>query len=79
MALHRGPAAVPTAQGQRWSMHFVHDQIFDGRPFRVLTVVDQRSRESPVLESGFSLSGRDVVRVLETDNSHIESLARLGT
>ena len=65
MALHRGPAPVPTAQGQRWSMDFVHDQLFDGRPFRVLTVVDQWSRESPVLESGFSLSGHDVVRALD--------------
>ncbi len=64
MALHRGPALIPTAQGQRWSMDFVHDQLFDGRPYRVLTFVDQWSRESPVLESGFSLSGHDVVRVL---------------
>jgi len=65
MALHRGPAPLPTARGQRWSMDFVHDQLFDGRPSRVLTVVDQWSHESPVLESGFSLSGRDVVRALE--------------
>lgn len=63
-ALHRGAAPVPTAEGQRWSMDFVHDQLFDGRPFRVLTVVDQRSRERPVLESGFSRSGQDVVRAL---------------
>lgn len=65
MALHRGPAPVPTDHEQRWSMDFVHDQLFDGRPFRVLTVVDQWSRESPVLESGFLLSGRDVVQALD--------------
>lgn len=65
MALHRGPAPVPTGQGQRWSMDFVHDQLFDGRPFRVLTVVDQWSRESPLLEAGFSLTGRTVVAALE--------------
>ena len=44
-------------------MDLVHDQLFDGRPFRALTVVDQRSRESPMLETGCSLSGRDAVRV----------------
>jgi putative transposase len=65
MALHRGPAPVPTGPHQRWSMDFVHDQLFDGRPFRVLTLVDQWSRQSPMLESGFSLTGRSVVAVLE--------------
>ena len=65
MALHRGPAPVPTGLHQRWSMDFVHDQLFDGRPFRVLTVVDQWSRLSPVLEPGFSLTGRHVVAALE--------------
>ncbi len=28
MALHRGPAPVPTGRHQRWSMDFVHDQLF---------------------------------------------------
>jgi putative transposase len=65
MALHRGPAPVPTGLYQRWSMGFVHDQCFDGRTFRVLTVVDQWSRLSPVLEPGISLTGRHVVAVLE--------------
>jgi putative transposase len=65
MALHRGPAPAPAGRHERWSMDFVHDQLFGGRPFRVLTVVDQWSRESPVLEAGFGFSGHDVVRVLE--------------
>lgn len=65
MALHRGPAPTPTGLHQRWSMDFVHDQLFDGRPFRVLTVLDQWSRQSPILEAGFSLTGRHVVRALE--------------
>ena len=65
MALHRGPAPAPTGLHQRWSMDFVHDQLFDGRPFRVLTVVDQWSRQSPLLEAGFTFGGRDVVQALE--------------
>jgi len=65
MALHRGPAPSPTGPAQRWSMDFVHDQLLDGRPFRVLTVVDQWSRQSPLLEVGTSFTGRDVVAALD--------------
>lgn len=65
MALYRGPAPVPTGRGERWSMDFVHDALIDGRAFRVLTVVDQWSRESPLLEVGFSLTGPHVVGAFE--------------
>lgn len=65
MALHRGPA--PTAAGpvERWSMDFVHDQLADGRPFRVLTVLDQWSRQSPLLEPALAIGGRDVAVALD--------------
>ena len=43
-------------------MDFVHDTLADGRPFRVLTVVDNWSRQSPVLEVGFRMSGSTVGR-----------------
>ena len=46
-------------------MDFVHDQLFDGRRIRILTVVDQWSRESPLLEPRFSFSGQAVADVLE--------------
>jgi putative transposase len=65
MALHRGPAPTPTAAQERWSMDFVHDQLADGRPFRVLTVVDQWSRQSPILEPALAIGGRDVALILE--------------
>jgi len=57
IALHRGPAPAPVGPAERWSMDFVHDALADGRPFRVLTVVDQWSRQSPILEVASSLSG----------------------
>jgi putative transposase len=64
MCLHRG--VVPQARThERWSMDFVHDQLFDGRPFRMLTVVDQFSRQSPLIEPRFGFSGRDVVAALD--------------
>lgn len=65
MCLHRGPVPPPAAPGERWSMDFVHDQLFDGRPFRMLTVVDQLSRESPLIEVDFSLTGHKVAAALE--------------
>jgi putative transposase len=65
MALHRGPAPIPTGRGQRWSMDVVHDALRSGRAFRVRTTVDQWSRESPLLEVAFSLTGKDVVRAFE--------------
>jgi putative transposase len=59
IALHRGPAPVPVGPTERWSMDFVHDTLADGRPFRILTVVDHWSRHSPMLEAGFRMSGED--------------------
>jgi putative transposase len=57
------PAA--TLRDQRWSMDFMADQLYDGRRFRCLTLVDHFTRESPAIEVGASLTGKDVVRVLE--------------
>lgn len=46
-------------------MDFVHDALADGRPFRVLTVVDQWSRQSPILEVASSLGGQAVADALD--------------
>jgi|TARA_B100001964_G_scaffold243026_1_gene319730 putative transposase len=58
---------LPPAQrpNERWSMDFVTDRLENGRSFRVLTVVDQFSRECPVLEPGVSITGKAVARALE--------------
>jgi putative transposase len=65
IALHRGPAPIPTGPTERWSMDFVHATLADGRPFRVLTVVDHWSRQSPMLEVGLRMSGETVGRALD--------------
>jgi putative transposase len=65
IALHRGPAPIPVGPTERWSMDFVHDTLTDGRPFRILTVVDNWSRHSPVLEAGFRMTGETVSQVLD--------------
>ena len=46
-------------------MDFVHDQLVTGRAFRVLTVIDQWSRESVLLEANVALTGHSVVEALE--------------
>jgi len=46
-------------------MDFVSDSLYNGRRFRVLTVVDDLSKECPVLEVDHSLTGQRVTRVLE--------------
>jgi len=43
----------------------MHDAFADGRSFRVLTEVDQRSRESPSLEVATAMSGRSAVAALD--------------
>jgi putative transposase len=60
----------PRAQrpNERWSVDFVSDRLANGRRFRILTLVDNFSRNSsrvrPALEVDFSLTGRRVVEVL---------------
>ncbi len=46
-------------------MDFVADELAGGRRFRILTVVDQFSRMSPLLEVDFSLTGAKVVAALD--------------
>jgi putative transposase len=55
----------PQRPNQRWSMDFVADSIVTGRRFRALAIVDDYSRECPVIEVDTSLGGARVVSVLE--------------
>lgn len=50
-------------------MDFVVEQLFDGRKFRTLTLVDNFSRECLVIGVGQSIKGIDVVKILE-DSKH---------
>ncbi len=50
---------------ERWSMDFLKDRLENGRAFRILTLVDQYTRECPVLEAGLSLTGSAVVACLQ--------------
>ncbi len=56
------PAQAPN---EHWSMDFMTDSLYDGRRFRILTIVDNMSRESPAIEVDVSLPSIRVVAVLE--------------
>jgi len=58
-------APPPTGEvNQCWSMDFMSDQLYDGRRIRVLTIVDNHSRESLAMRVGQRLRGQEVVEEL---------------
>jgi putative transposase len=58
------PLAVPDAINQCWSMDFMHDQLSDGRSYRLLNVIDDFNREGLGIEVDVSLPAERVVRTL---------------
>jgi putative transposase len=64
-AAHRLQRPENNSLHQCWSMDFVQDQLFDGRKFRCLTVVDNFSRYCHAIRVGKSIKGIDVVEVME--------------
>ena len=50
---------------ESWSMDFMSERLFDGRRFRLLTLVDNFTRESLAIRVGQRLTGDDVVAALE--------------
>ena len=56
---------VLTAPNEEWSLDFVSDGLAGGRAMRVLTVVDNFTRECLALETDTSFSGERVTRVLD--------------
>ena len=66
----RAPLALPQGPNQRWSLDFVSDTLTDSRRFRMLTVVDDFTRECVALVADTSLSGLRVVRELDMAIAH---------
>jgi putative transposase len=59
------PLVVPTAINQHWSMDFMHDQLADGRSFRVFNVIDDFNRQALGVEADMSLPAVRVTRALD--------------
>jgi putative transposase len=59
------PRPALTAANQEWALDFVHDAMASGRAIRVLSVVDECTRECLKLEVDTSFASRRVTRALE--------------
>lgn len=67
LALGRGtPPSRVARPNERWSVDFVHDRLRHGRRLRMLTVVDDCTRESLAIEADFGFSSQRLVRTLDT-------------
>jgi len=60
----RSPQPMASRPNQCWSMDFVSDKLADGSSFRILTVVDQFTRECVCWEADRSMTGAKVVAAL---------------
>lgn len=55
---------VPTALNTCWSMDFMHDQLANGRTYRLFNVIDDYNREGLIIDADFSLPAERVIRSL---------------
>lgn len=62
----RLPQGQALRRNEKWSMDFVAQRLPDGRWIRVLTVVDQYTRECLTLHADTALSGEKVATALDT-------------
>jgi putative transposase len=62
---HREDQITASSMHQLWCMDFVADQLFDGRRFRALTIVDIYTRKCLAIHVGQSIKGEDVVNIVE--------------
>jgi len=60
-----GTRPAATRPNERWSMDFVSDCVSTGKVIRMLTLVDECTRECPAIEVDTSLGGLRVRRVLD--------------
>lgn len=63
---HRLDREAATSLHECWSMDFVADQLFDGKKFRTLNIVDNYSRKCMDIYVEQGIKGDQVVEVLES-------------
>ncbi len=56
---------MPVSINDYWSMDFMHDQLADGRSYRLFNVIDDFNREGLTIDVGLSLPAERVVRALD--------------
>ena len=62
----RGPLAeMPNTLNECWAMDFVSDQMYNGKRFRILTLIDLYSRECLALYVDKNITGETVATLLD--------------
>ena len=65
IALERQPLLLPPGPNEVWSMDFVMDRLEDGRKLKVLTIVDDFTKEAVEIALDHGMASAYVVRLLE--------------
>ncbi len=65
VAVPREPLELPQRRNEVWSMDFVMDALSSGRRIKILTIVDDCTKEAIDLAVGFGISGHYVTRILD--------------
>ncbi len=63
--LRRKLRPLASEKNECWSMDFMSDQLFEGRRIRLLTIVDNHTRESLAIHVATRIRGSKVVEILE--------------
>lgn len=61
----RAPMVLPAGPSQRWSLDFVADALSWGRRFRLLSIVNDFTRETPAPVLDTSIGGQRLARKLD--------------
>lgn len=61
----RVPLPKPTGPNQVWSIDFVWDWLRNGRRLKMLTIVDDFTRECLAIEVNFGLNGKRVTQIMD--------------
>ena len=64
-ASERQPLIRPGSPNEVWSMDFVFDRVAGGRVIKCLTVVDDATNESVVIEAEHAIGGQHLTRILD--------------
>jgi len=54
----------PTHPNHVWSVDFVHDKLSNGRRYKMLTVLDEYTRQALAVEVGTRMTAGDVLEIL---------------
>lgn len=65
MAAHRVERPQTQQPNEAWCMDFMTDALFDGRGFRILTVLDQYTRECLAIYAAQSIKAEKVVQIMD--------------